>query len=274
VNPQTLGSVNSFGQLSGGESVAGLSENRNFDADRDIYAAFLELQIPVLDTVDVQLAARYEDYGSEIGDTFDPKLGVRWEALPSLVMRGSWSSSFRGPSLAQIEEGTGFSLELGVRDVLGQRGVGDPVGAVNVNWINEYQVSDFPVGQPDFDAAGHTNRDPEKRLARSMPDLKGNVGLSWMRSEHAAQIVMRYVGAYEDNAVPSQRLEDEFDPYYAFDARYSYMFDFYDTSIELTIGALDLFDADLPRVRDFSGVDLSVFDQRGRRVYAGFTMRL
>jgi len=122
VNPIFIGSVNSFGTLIGGESVAGLSENRNFDEERDIYAAFLEFQIPLLDSVDVQLAGRYEDYGGEIGDTFDPKLGIRWQATPSIVLRASASTSFRGPAISQVEEGTGYSLEFGVRDRLGERG--------------------------------------------------------------------------------------------------------------------------------------------------------
>ena len=48
VHPQFIGGVNSFGQLSGRESVSGLSENRNFDAEREISAAFFEFQIPAM----------------------------------------------------------------------------------------------------------------------------------------------------------------------------------------------------------------------------------
>ena len=126
VNPQFIGSVNNFGMRAGAESVAGLSENLNFDSERDIWGAFVEFQVPILEDVDVQIAGRYEDYGSKIGDTFNAKIGIRWQALDSLVLRGSWSSSFRGPSLAQVVEGTGFSLEFGVRDLLGERG--DAIG--------------------------------------------------------------------------------------------------------------------------------------------------
>ena len=144
---QTLGTVNSFGQLAGAESVAGASENRNFDEDRDIFAAFLELQAPITDKLDVQFAVRYEDYGGSIGDTVDPKLGLRFQPIESLVLRGSIGTSFRGPGLAQVEEGTGFSLEFGVRDRLGERG--DAVGAVNgSNCVRTGQCA-----LPDFDAA-------------------------------------------------------------------------------------------------------------------------
>ena len=101
VNAQTLGSVNSFGFNVGGETVGGLSENLPFDADRDIWAAFAELALPLTEDIDVQLAARFEDYGGDIGSTFDPKLAVRWQTTDSLALRAAVSSSFRGPALAR-----------------------------------------------------------------------------------------------------------------------------------------------------------------------------
>lgn len=461
VNPKTIGAVNSFGQLSGQESVAGLSENRNFDADRDVKAAFVEFQIPLHERVDLQLAARYEDYGGDIGSTFDPKIGIRWQATDSLVLRSSASSSFRGPGLAQIEEGTGFSLEFGVRDVLGEgvnpagvncvrtgrcaipdnanapsiiivkQGQATPdlapeeaftfnVGAIwspvdgplenltlgldyysinfedkiidvptqsllgeelelfnaalaandfvvavpgqpdfgaacdpseaqydpgsgarseacqvnplayavnpansqfaggrisrrtdasrdlqiiasgalnagkvetdgidanlsylwdtdygsflvdsRLSWIHKFEVKDFPGGQPDFDAAGFTNNDPTRRLTRSMPDLKGNVALSWLRNRHSARINMRWVGEYEDNGAANSIIGDgDIDTYYAFDVNYTFAFEIAESEVVLSLGAIDLFDADLPELKNDFGTDATVFDPRGRRIYA------
>lgn len=468
VNPITTGSVNSFGQMIGGESVAGLSENRNFDADRDISAAFLEFQIPVTEDVDVQLAARYEDYGGDIGSTFDPKLGVRWQVNDSFVLRGSASSSFRGPGLAQIEEGTGFSLEFGVADVLGegtnpagqncvktgrcgyptgadiptiiivkqgqptpdlgpeeaitynlgaiwtptdgplqgltvgldyyviefedkiidvptqsllteelalfdaalnagdfviavpgQPDFGQPCdpndaefdpftgstrseacqvnpsayavtpanssfvngnitrradasrdlqiissGALNtgkvetdgidfnfsyiwdnswgewivdgrLNYIREFEVSEFPGGQPDFDAAGFTNNDPVRRLTQSMPDLKGNFGLGWLRDNHTARLSMRYVGEYEDNAPANNRIGDgDIDAYYAFDLTYTYLWQMNNSNLTFTLGVIDLFDEDLPELKNLYGTDIQTFDPRGRRIYGSVSFAM
>ena len=466
VHPQLVGSVNSFGQLVGGESVAGLSENRNFDADRDAYSFFLEVQVPLGEDVDMQFAARYEDYG-DLGDTFDPKFALRWQALESLALRGSISSSFRAPAIAQIEEGTGFSLEFGVRDVLGAAGAQaatngaqcvrtgrcaipdrstapsviivkqglqspnlSPESAITYNfgaifapvdgpleglsvgidyyviqfedkiidvptqafltqelelfqaalaannfvivapgasfgtacnpqlaqfavggaqaeqcqvnpnaytvspenstfggsimrrqdltrslqiiagnaintgkvetdgidltlgyrvdfgdygmvvmgsefsWVNKFEVKDFPIGQPDFDAAGFTNRDPERRLSRSMPDFKGALSLNWLKGPHSVNTSVRYVGAYEDNAVASLRLQRELGPYHTVDVRYSYEYDWNDTTLLMSVGVIDLFDADLPNVKDNLGTDFTQFDSRGRRVYAGLTYKM
>ena len=53
----------------------------NRDLDRDISAVFAELSLPITDSFQAQLAARYEDYGGGIGSTFDPKLSLRWQLV-------------------------------------------------------------------------------------------------------------------------------------------------------------------------------------------------
>ncbi len=69
---------------------------------RTIYAAFSELAIPVTDSIDMQAAVRFEDYGGEVGSTVDPKLAIRWKALDWLTLRGSASTTFRGPPLTTL----------------------------------------------------------------------------------------------------------------------------------------------------------------------------
>lgn len=73
------------------------------NATQDAIAVFGEALIP-LGGMEIQLAARYEDYGeAEGGDTFDPKVGVRYEFGDSgLQLRGSASTSFRAPTIRQI----------------------------------------------------------------------------------------------------------------------------------------------------------------------------
>ncbi|HIG23737.1 TonB-dependent receptor [Henriciella sp.] len=73
------------------------------DRDQTIYAIFGELQIPLYDNLNVQVATRYEDYGGEIGSTFDPKVAVKWQATDNFALRGSAQTSFKGPTLNQID---------------------------------------------------------------------------------------------------------------------------------------------------------------------------
>jgi iron complex outermembrane recepter protein len=65
--------------------------------ERSIYGAFGELALPFSDNFNVQLAARFEDYGaSDGGSTFDPKLAFKWQVADPLAVRGSVGTTFRG----------------------------------------------------------------------------------------------------------------------------------------------------------------------------------
>ena len=77
-------------------------------ASRDNWSAFLEFAVPVIDSLELSLAVRYDDY-SDFGDTTNPKISARWEPIESLAFRASWGTGFRAPSLAQI--GLGPSQE-------------------------------------------------------------------------------------------------------------------------------------------------------------------
>ena len=68
-----------------------------FNTSRTVYAAFAEFALPVTDTLDIQAAVRFEDYGQDGGSTVDPKLALRWQATDWLALRGSVSTTFRGP---------------------------------------------------------------------------------------------------------------------------------------------------------------------------------
>jgi outer membrane receptor protein involved in Fe transport len=71
------------------------------DETQDVYALFGELSLPLSDSFEAQLALRYEDYGTGIGDTLDPKLALLWTVNDMLSFRGSVSTTFRAPTLHQ-----------------------------------------------------------------------------------------------------------------------------------------------------------------------------
>ena len=48
--------------------------NPDFDADDDVYAVYGEVWLPLTDNLEVTGALRYEDYGSGVGNTLDPKV--------------------------------------------------------------------------------------------------------------------------------------------------------------------------------------------------------
>ncbi len=77
----------------------------NFDNTRDTTAAFIELSLPFIENVETQIAVRYEDYGGNIGSEVSPKIAMSWRPSDSLIVRGSFSQSFRAPNIDIIEQG-------------------------------------------------------------------------------------------------------------------------------------------------------------------------
>jgi iron complex outermembrane receptor protein len=79
-----------------------LGTNRPGSSKGDVKAAFAELQLPVFDKLQVQLAARFEDYGGNVGSTFDPQARVKFELTDWLAIRGGIGTTFRGPPAQQL----------------------------------------------------------------------------------------------------------------------------------------------------------------------------
>ncbi|WP_293751570.1 TonB-dependent receptor [uncultured Paraglaciecola sp.] len=91
--------------LSNQDKFAFVIGNPDIGGEQDVVAFFGELALPVSDTIDIQLALRYEDYGGTTGDTIDPKLALSWRATEDFSLRASVSTSFRAPSIFQREGG-------------------------------------------------------------------------------------------------------------------------------------------------------------------------
>lgn len=88
-----------------------LGTNRNGSTVGDVKAAFAELQLPITDRIQAQLAARFEDYGGNVGSTFDPQARVKVEVTDWLSIRGGAGTTFRGPPAQQLS-GNLTSLQI------------------------------------------------------------------------------------------------------------------------------------------------------------------
>ncbi|MFK8030212.1 MAG: TonB-dependent receptor [Gammaproteobacteria bacterium] len=83
--------------------VVNSSPSPDSSGDRDVTSLFGELQIPVMDNLDVQVALRYENF-SDVGNTTVGKVAAGWRPVPNLLFRGSWSEAFRAPNLVTVNE--------------------------------------------------------------------------------------------------------------------------------------------------------------------------
>ena len=93
------------------------------DGNRESTAVFVEASTQVSDRLELKGAVRYEDLESD--STVDPKISMRYEVSDDLILRASYSSSFREASLAQLTS-SGVGLQ-GIQDFDTS---GNPVGAV------------------------------------------------------------------------------------------------------------------------------------------------
>lgn len=84
--------------IAGQASSSGLSGSLSKSGSRNVKAVYGELSLPFIKDLDVQAAVRYDHY-SDAGSTTNPKLGVRYQPNPQLVLRGSASTGFRAPTL-------------------------------------------------------------------------------------------------------------------------------------------------------------------------------
>ncbi len=92
IDDVTLAPLNDLIFFAGGENDA---------LHQTTAALFGEARFNLTPALELQVAARYENYFDKIGSSIDPKLAALWQLNDALSLRGSLSTSFRAPSLNQ-----------------------------------------------------------------------------------------------------------------------------------------------------------------------------
>ncbi|WIT12485.1 TonB-dependent receptor [Paucibacter sediminis] len=72
---------------------------------RRVTAVYAEAAAPLLKGLELSLATRMDD-NSDFGRSNTPKLGIKWQALPQLLLRGTHAEGFRAPTLPEQHMGT------------------------------------------------------------------------------------------------------------------------------------------------------------------------
>ena len=84
-------------------SSLGITPDGNTSGSRKVNAFFTEFAIPIIKNLDLTLAGRYDDY-SDFGNTFNPKIGVRYQPIQQVLLRASYNTGFRAPTLYEIHK--------------------------------------------------------------------------------------------------------------------------------------------------------------------------
>lgn len=91
-------------------NLFGVSPTPDNKGSRKVASAYAELAIPLVSTemeiplirsLSLQLAGRFEDY-SDFGSVAKPKAALAWDVVEGLRFRGAYSEGFRAPNLEQV----------------------------------------------------------------------------------------------------------------------------------------------------------------------------
>jgi outer membrane receptor protein involved in Fe transport len=83
--------------------IVGASPTPDSSGSRTTNSLFMEFAVPLHETIDVQLAGRYEDF-DDVGDTAVGRIAFGWRPFDPLLVRGSYSTAFRAPNLITVNE--------------------------------------------------------------------------------------------------------------------------------------------------------------------------
>lgn len=132
-----------YDSLQEGGQIEGSAGN-SAGGGRQVNSMYFEALFPVIDSVELSAAARYDRY-SDYGNDFSPKLSVRWQPLDTLTLRASIGEGFRAPTLDLVTQREAFSAEP-VNDLRTCQAFGG--GALCNNPATQVQIDAFSIANP------------------------------------------------------------------------------------------------------------------------------
>ena len=87
--------------LTSGDVIGGGGDQQPVNGSRKVDALFGEVNAPVMQGLEAFAQLRHDKY-SDFGKTTNPKVGFRWQLLPSTVVRASYGTGFRAPTLPDL----------------------------------------------------------------------------------------------------------------------------------------------------------------------------
>jgi iron complex outermembrane recepter protein len=120
---------------------------------RKVYATFAEVNAPILRSLELTGAARYDDY-SDVGKKLSPLFRARFQPVRQVVLRGTIAKGFRAPSLTELyqPQTTGVTAN----------GLNDPLRCPTTGSSLDCKTQ-FPIT-----LGGNTGLKPEESLNRTV----------------------------------------------------------------------------------------------------------
>ena len=145
---------------------------------RNVKAVFTEIYLPVLQSLEVTLAARYDEYDG-FGGTANPKVSFKWQPFDALAFRGAYSEGFKAPEFSKLFSGITETLYTGLD-------LADP-GRCPGGVVDEAVPACAQI-RPDIITGGKPDLQPEEARQKSLgvviaPVDWFNMSLDWWEIE-------------------------------------------------------------------------------------------
>lgn len=165
--------------LSSGDIVGYGTASPSVAGDRKVYAFFAEAIVPIVKTLELNAAVRYDHY-SDFGSSTNPKISLRWQPARNALVRASYGTGFRAPALPEL-----FQPQVTTNT---QPGLSDPIRCP----ITNDQVNDC-VTQFTSIQGGNPNLKPEESkqwsIGAVVEPLDGlSLGVDWFNIKLKDQI--------------------------------------------------------------------------------------
>jgi iron complex outermembrane recepter protein len=147
------------------------------NGERNVAAAYYQVDIPILETLSLSQSGRYDHYG-DFGGVFSPHYALRYQPVQALTMYASYSGGFRAPTLIELYE----------------------KGSVTYQAVGTQNVNEYFVGNPDLQ--------PEKTRNYNIgfqwsPTNSTDIGFDWYKI-YISNVISQVNIVNEVNANPGQ----------------------------------------------------------------------
>ena len=148
------------------QTVYNLVSSGRTDGSRDRYAMGAEFRVPLLDSLTANIAARYDKYNdiTAVDDAVTYNFGLEWRPFSSLLLRGSYATSFKAPDMQLVyaEGAASYSTILDTYSCRSGNGLGQETDT-NGNPI--------PRNRADCNVSG------DRTIYQTQSTIAGNPGL-------------------------------------------------------------------------------------------------
>jgi iron complex outermembrane recepter protein len=144
---------NTLNQWDGQGNFQGLSLT-SYEGERKISAGYAEILLPVFKQLELNGALRFDHY-SEIGNSWTPKVGLKYKPTDSIALRGTFARGFRAPGAMETNSIAGFGGAVVTDNArcAALTAAGLPTATVEANCVDI---------APTFVIRGNPNLKPEK----------------------------------------------------------------------------------------------------------------